>query len=348
MTEFVFLPPAGGAAPNKNLAEKPKEEPQQFTKDAGSEKFVFLGAPEEKKPSFVDKNGMAIAAGTGAAAGAYMRHKGAETSNLLKSGQNVYQPSDKSVEAINQKLRQVTGDPTIDVRGMTPQQIERILQGGEGSTHGTTGAQRMYGFQGEQQRKSRYQKEIESLVSSLHPNAPDPIAQAGQLVPLKSGIQVPVDTAQQVSSQQYKNTDKAIQDANKELKMAGIKSGAAKVGMGTAGGALTGLQAYGMATQDQPADLTQYLSLLGNLGITFGGKILGPLGAAAQIPYAVKHREDLMRGMTMNDINPTGMPLGTVGSGESPLQEPSRLSINPVLQKEMEDKRKKMFYSANP
>jgi hypothetical protein len=261
-------------------------------------------------------------AGAGAATGAYLRHKGLETSRFFSPGENVYQPSSKSVEAINEKLRQVTGDPTFDVRGMTPQQIERILQGGEGSTHGTTGAQRMYGFQGEQQRRSRTQNEIENLVNRTHPNTPDPIAQAGKLVPLKSGIEVPVNTAQQVSTQQFNDVNKAVNEASKDLRMSGIKSGATKLGMGTVGGALTALQGYNMATQKQPTDYSQYLSLLGNLGITFGGPRLGAVGAAFQVPYAVKHREDLMRGMTMSDINPTGMPVGTVGSEASPLQEP--------------------------
>ena len=66
------------------------------------------------------------------------------------------------------------------------------------------------------------------------------------------------------------------------------------------------------------------------------------------ITSPIRRMVDLLNQMSMSDFNPTAFPAGTVGSEESPMQEPSRLSINPLLQKEMEDKRKKMFYSANP
>lgn len=73
-------------------------------------------------------------------------------------------------------------------------------------------------------------------------------------------------------------------------------------------------QGYTMATQKEPIDWTQYLSLIGNTLGTFGpltskipgvaGRIpvAGPLATLAQIPYAVKHREELARGMTMADV----------------------------------------------
>jgi hypothetical protein len=79
-------------------------------------------------------------------------------------------------------------------------------------------------------------------------------------------------------------------------------------------GAPLAAQGYTMATQKEPIDWTQYLSLIGNALGTFGpltskipgvaGRIpvAGPLATLAQIPYAVKHREELARGMTMADV----------------------------------------------
>ena len=80
-------------------------------------------------------------------------------------------------------------------------------------------------------------------------------------------------------------------------------------------GAPLAAQAYGMATQKEPIDWTQVLSLGGNALGTFGpltskvpfvGRIpvAGPLATLAQIPYAVKHREEILRGLTKADINP--------------------------------------------
>jgi hypothetical protein len=246
------------------------------------------------------------AAGAGAATGAFLRHKGVEAKNVFGPGQNVYQPSEKNINSINMVLRQKTGDPTMDVRGLTTAQVERILSGGPGSALDTSGRQRSEGFGLESQRRSRVQQETENLVNRLSPTTRDPLAAVGEpLVPLKSDLIVPRSVAVQQHEQQTANQLNAIQNAEQKLRTYGLKSGAAKVGMGTVGGALTGLQGYNMATQKEPVDWSQYLSLLGNLGITFGGPKLGTVGGLAQIPYAVKHREDIARGMGLGEINPT-------------------------------------------
>jgi len=79
-------------------------------------------------------------------------------------------------------------------------------------------------------------------------------------------------------------------------------------------GAPLAAQGYTMATQKEPIDWTQYLSLIGGALGTFGpltskipgvaGRIpvAGPLATLAQIPYAVKHREEILRGMTRADV----------------------------------------------
>ena len=246
------------------------------------------------------------AAGLGAASGALLRHKGVEAKNILSPGQNVYQPSEKSIQIINAQLRQKTKDPTLDYRSLTPQQVDRILSGGEGSTLDTTGRQRSEGFNLETSRRSRVQQNLENLINQKFPGTPDPITSVGQsLVPLKSNIVVPENVATERAEKSTSNALQAIDEAEKSAKMSGIKSGIAKGGMGAIGGALTGLQGYNMATQDKPLDWSHYLSLLGNLGVTFGGKALGTLGGLAQIPYAIKHRDEVAHGLTYGDINPT-------------------------------------------
>jgi hypothetical protein len=87
----------------------------------------------------------------------------------------------------------------------------------------------------------------------------------------------------------------------------------ANVGVRGAFGAPLAAQAYGMATQEEPTDWQQWLSLFGGGLGTFGpltsklpfmGRVpvAGPVGALAQVPYAIKHREEIARGMTLPDV----------------------------------------------
>jgi hypothetical protein len=123
---------------------------------------------------------------------------------------------------------------------------------------------------------------------------------------------------------------------------------------GAVAGALAAPALFQAATQDKPLDWTQWSALAGVLP-TIAPKLANFVPGLKQVapylgvPYAIKHRDELLQGMTMNDINPTGMPLGTVGSEESPMQEPARPSpLQSQAIKANEDQRKKMFYSANP
>jgi len=97
----------------------------------------------------------------------------------------------------------------------------------------------------------------------------------------------------------------------------------ANVGVRGAFGAPLVAQAYGMATQEEPTDWTQWLSLFGGGLGTFGpltsklpfmGRVpvAGPVGALAQVPYAIKHREEIARGMTLPDV--VGNPNVLTGS----------------------------------
>jgi len=73
-------------------------------------------------------------------------------------------------------------------------------------------------------------------------------------------------------------------------------------------------------------DFTEKLSLAGGLASMFGKSALGVLGQAAQVPYLVKHREDIARAMKMRDVMPDTMRI-LMGQGEG--EEPAF----PALQK---------------
>jgi hypothetical protein len=300
-----------------------------------------------------------VAAGAGAAAGLAARYKGMELGKgMLSPGENVFTPSGNkseqisqtyknisdemkarqaAMEKIDEQIRQITRNPKATSHDLTPEQIERIFQGGEGSTLGTTGAQRGFGYQGEQQRRARVQADTERNVRGLNPNLSDPIVSAGQLVPLRSGIQVPPSVAAETAQAELlaqQNAQKANLEAERQThenllkenqknlnatvkgaKRSGYVTGGAKLGMGALGGALTGLDALNAyrvyeankqdPTKNRPLDWTDYMALGGGPLAMFGKKILGPIGLGMQIPYAVRHRDEVARGMTMSDINPT-------------------------------------------
>lgn len=86
-----------------------------------------------------------------------------------------------------------------------------------------------------------------------------------------------------------------------------------------AGGAVALPQLAGAATdyfKNKTVDPTQVTSGLGGLAMMSRSAPIGTVGALAQIPYAIKHRDELARAMTMTDVNPTAFPAGTAGADE--------------------------------
>jgi hypothetical protein len=206
---------------------------------------------------------------------------------------------------------------------------------------GTTGAQRGYGYNAEQQRRARTQAEIEANIRRTNPFVSDPIVQAGQVVPLRSGIQVPTNVATQIAeekaraqyaeqrkalAQQYESEQNKIkinqQNMNQEANLAksrGFRSGLGKATMGGVGGAQAGLSGYDIYQKfkkNEPITWEDWSRLGGSLAQTFGGPRMGAAGALATLPYAIKNREALLRGMTMGDVNPTAFPAGTAGADD--------------------------------
>lgn len=99
-------------------------------------------------------------------------------------------------------------------------------------------------------------------------------------------------------------TDMAKNIERANLASRGVQRGAAAV-RGGVGSGLTALQAYGMAddmSQGRTPGWQDWLSLIGGPMASFGGKVAGPLGMAAQIPLTLRDRELLAREMSMGDV----------------------------------------------
>jgi len=361
----------GKARPPAPLPDAVKAAPQEEKPATSSETSIddVMNALEKHDKEQKKKTGeqavsdKQIAAGAGALTGVAARLSGRDISSGFKAspeGTSVFSPKPTQenirvmdealadmkarqslVHDIEQKLQTLTRDPNAKITDFTPEQVQRILQGGEGPTMGTTGAQRGYGYQGEQQRRARHQADIERTVSRINPYLPDPIVQAGQVVPLKSGIQVPTNVATEIAQQQAQaqteqqrrnlelqrqsELNKAglsQQTINKEADLAksrGYRSGLGKAAMGGVGGAQAGLSGYDIYQKykkNEPITWEDWSRLGGSLAQTFGGPRMGTAGALATLPYAIKHREELLRGMTQGDINPTAFPAGTAGADE--------------------------------
>ena len=113
--------------------------------------------------------------------------------------------------------------------------------------------------------------------------------------------------------------EKAKADAQ-AAKHAGLMRGGAKVAqgaLGVAGGALQGYQMLKNYLAGHNPDWTEVTSLVGSPLAAFGKTGLGSIGTVMQLPYAVKHREDIARGMTMGDVVPA-----SAGLTQSQLAEP--------------------------
>jgi len=136
---------------------------------------------------------------------------------------------------------------------------------------------------------------------------------------------VPRADANSQRQQQNATTQQRLEQAARQSR--GLQRGA-NITQGGIFGLGTGLQAYNMASdmqQDKKPDWTQWSSLLGNLGGMAGpattripavGRIpvVGPLATLAQIPYAIRHRDAIARGMTMGDVMPPGITSGSEAS----------------------------------
>jgi len=157
-----------------------------------------------------------------------------------------------------------------------------------------------------------------------------PVGNAGDIRP---GAERPTPIpAAPIPTQQNQPTDEQVAARIRAASARGhaLQRGSNAVVRGLFGAPLAA-QAYNMATQEEPTDWSQWLSLAGGAlgalgpltskvpGIASRVPIVGPLAALAQVPYAVKHRDEIARGMTWADVINPAMLTGSEMSEQLPL-----------------------------
>jgi len=254
---------------------------------------------------------------------------------------------------------------------LTPEQVARILQGGESDTRGTTGRARQTGYNIQTAQEAAIKALMGAGMSELDAQAY--LAKLPGLTSTSSGVIVPrstsVPTAGPRTQPDVWKRERAIgpvpwtgdvqppplggmgatrpgtapapvapvapaapaapveptpqrqptvEETAAKIRAASARAHALQRGSNVAVRGLFGAplaaQAYGMATQEEPIDWQQLLSLGGGALGTFGPltskipkvarrvPVAGPLAALAQLPYAIKHREEIARQMTLPDV----------------------------------------------
>lgn len=205
--------------------------------------------------------------------------------------------------------------------------VEHTMQSAQGQRLGETGRQRENAQHWESNRQS-----LATKANLQLPGAANTLVQAGEFYPTESGVGIPKSVAvdlerelkakqaadaferQQILEKQAALEKQQLAAAQRRASIAGAGRGLARIGQGVVGGALAApnLIEYAQNVANQkPADTTQLLGGLGGLMMALGRGKMGAAGALAQIPYAIKHRNELARSMNLSDINPTafmGMP----------------------------------------
>lgn len=246
-------------------------------------------------PAISDKT--KLEAGVGAAIGAYAGHKQRKNDAASAETQYAHLPpearpvslaslqryinSQFSVQIPLEKLKELTG---IDIRTMKEVQDARKL--------------------------------VEGSPAAREPVVKDVDGRRTTVSYRNTPTQTPIDISM------YPTEAPSLMGRVGNAVSSGTKSaleGASKFLRPIAGGAVAIPQLFDAATdylQKKPVDPTQVISGLGGIGMMSRSTPIGAAGALAQIPYAIRHREELARAMTMNDINPTAFPIGTAGADE--------------------------------
>ena len=218
--------------------------------------------------------------------------------------------------------------------------VEHTMQSGQGQRPGETGRQRENTHNQETQRQSWA---TEQKVGT--PEAKKVVVEAGPMYTTKSGIGIPLNTAmsmqEQLDMKQAAEAEErrqilAKQAANEQRKaaVAGAVRGTARMGQGIVGGAIAAPQLYEYAknvANNKPADNTQLASGIGGLMMALGKNKMGVAGGLAQLPYAIKHRNELARSQLLSDLVPDVIRMGMTGSElyEPALRESDRIPPPP-------------------
>lgn len=251
----------------------------------------------------------------GGAAGAMAQYKGLGT-GLFNPDPELFAPKPVTMPAA-----------TTGAAAAPMTDVQHTMQSAQGERSGVTGRQRESAHNWETNRQALAQQQ--GLSS---PGAKSVVVNAGPMHPTQAGVAVPQHVAvsleeelrakqlaqemerQQLLARQAELQKRQMAAAQRRAAVAGAARGVGRIGQGVVGGALAAPQlteyARDVANQ-RPADQTQLASGLGGLLMALSRGKAGAVGALAQIPYAVKHREELARSMNLSDINPTafmGMP----------------------------------------
>jgi hypothetical protein len=321
------------AAPEKKAAPKTVEptqasvppevveEPLPYRGDAVLAAQEALEEAERNKPpeNILERNrGLAE---TGAVLGGMAQYKGVGQM-ALQPAMDLFAPRDGSALGPKNTLPPLTGEPLSNV--------QHTMQSGQGQRPNETGRQR------EGTHNQETNRQALALKQNINaPGAERAIVDAGPMYTTKSGIAIPLRAANQIEQElQIKQIlsdmarQKALEESEKEQKRVqkqqearakaiGAGKGAARVGQGIVGGAIAAPQLYeygrDVAT-GRTADTTQALSGLGGLMAALGKSKAGFLGGLAQIPYAVKHKDELARSLRLADIVPDTVRMGMTGS----------------------------------
>lgn len=152
-----------------------------------------------------------------------------------------------------------------------------------------------------------------SPLGTMGEAQPSPLGSMGEVRP-GAAPAAPAPAAPAAPAQQTPTAEQMANKIRAASSRAHTLQRGANVAVRGAFGAPLAAQAYNMGTQEEPIDWTQWLSLFGGGLGTFGpltskiprvaGRVpvAGTLATLAQVPYAVKHREEIARGMTLPDV----------------------------------------------
>jgi len=318
-----FTPPK---PPSEAAASDPLYSSPAATQDTAADVNPLLKVQEEedlKKSKEAPENVLQRNEGlaeVGGVLGGAAQYKSAGQ-NLLKPATDLFTQSNPSMPG-GQRIEPTFTAPMSDV--------EHTMQSGQGQRPGETGRQRENTHNQETQRQALAAKQNLQL-----PGAANVVVNAGPMYTTESGVSIPKATAaqleQQLQAKQAAEAEQRRQLLEKQAieqqrlerqranraKVIGGAQGTGRVAQGVVGGALAAPQLYEYGRdvvrndKTKPADTTQGLSGLGGLIMALGRGKAGPLGAAMQVPYIVKNKDEIARSMKMSDINPTafmGMP----------------------------------------
>jgi hypothetical protein len=273
----------------------------------------------------------------GAGAGLLGAYKGVSPS-LIKPSESLFKPSEVDVSKLENILSK-----TLELPIAHTTETEHLAQSGREQRPEVSGRRMEATHNEESNRRAKVQKASEG-VHGVAGTLNDPIVNAGPMVTSAGGISVPKSAHLQMEEEKHALQEKLRQqqinqsavdkialqqaseryiqqlaEAQRRAKLIGAAKGVAKLGSGAIGGALAAPQLYEVGSQiaqhgreaATPDNAITGMSGLGALMMALGGGKAGAAGALMQIPYAIKNREAITRGLTHSDINPSafmGMP----------------------------------------